>query len=61
MATAAGPHTRHPKPGFLYRGSKRRVASLKPYERLPATFWIVMAIALFMLGVSVRLILIAAN
>jgi hypothetical protein len=53
---AAGPHTRNQKPGAIHRGSKKRIATLSPFERLPIQFWLVVAIAVLMLGLSVLLI-----
>jgi hypothetical protein len=52
----AGPHARGQKPGFVYRGSKRRVAKLSPFDDLPFQFWLVVAIAVFMLAISVLLL-----
>ena len=51
-----GPHTRGAMPGALFRGSKKRVARLSPFEQLPLTFWVVLAIALLMLALSAVLI-----
>jgi hypothetical protein len=56
MGRATGPHTRNALPGTAYRGSKRRVHSLSPFERPPADFWIFIAVALIMLGISVAII-----
>jgi hypothetical protein len=56
MARAGGPHTRHSMPGRVYRGSKGRVARLSPFDELPANFWMIIAIGLFMLGLSAVLI-----
>ena len=56
MARADGPHTRNSLPGAGYRGSKRRVARLNPLDELPANFWLFIAIALLMLGLSAVLI-----
>jgi hypothetical protein len=56
MPPAIGPHTRGQKPGFIYRGSKKRVAKLSPFEQLPLQFWLVLAIAVFMFGLSLLLI-----
>ncbi|PYR82311.1 MAG: hypothetical protein DMF87_01830 [Acidobacteria bacterium] len=56
MARADGPHTRNSLPGAAYRGSKRRVARLSPLDELPANFWLVVAIAVLMLGLSAALI-----
>jgi hypothetical protein len=56
MAHADGPHTRNATPGLVFRGSKKRVAKLSRFERLPAEFWLVMAIAAVMLAVCAFLI-----
>jgi len=56
MARAGGPHTRNSMPGRVYRGSKGRVARLSPFDELPANFWMIIAIGLFMLGLSAVLI-----
>jgi hypothetical protein len=56
MPPAIGPHTRGQKPGFIYRGSKKRIARLSPFDNLPLRFWLVIAIAAFMLAVSLLLL-----
>jgi hypothetical protein len=56
MASPDGPHARNAKPGAVYRGSKKRVAHLAPFEELPANFWFVMAIGVLMFGLSALLI-----
>ena len=56
MARAAGPHTRNSMPGRAYRGSRKRIASLVPFEDLPITFWLLIAIALLMAGMCAALI-----
>jgi hypothetical protein len=48
-------------PGAVYRGSKKRVARLSPFEALPANFWLVVVIALAMLGLSAAIIYRAAS
>ena len=56
MGRDAGPHTRNSLPGSAYRGSKKRVESLSPFDRLPADFWLFVGVALLMLGVCGALI-----
>jgi hypothetical protein len=56
MGQASGPHTRNSLPGFDYRGSKKRVESLSPFDQPPADFWWFIAVALIMLGMSVAMI-----
>ena len=56
MPRPDGPHTRNPLPGIAYRGSRKRTARLSPFDDLPANFWLFVAIALFMLGLSVALV-----
>ena len=56
MGRDAGPHTRNSLPGSAYRGSKKRVESLSPFDRLPADLWLFIAVALIMLGISAVLI-----
>ena len=61
MAPAGGPHTRNPMPGAVHRGSKKRIASLSPFKELPANLWIIVAIAMAMLGLSAATIYRAAS
>jgi len=56
MPSAVGPHTRNPKPGFVHRGSKKRVAKLSPFDELPVQFWLVVAIAGVMVVLSILLL-----
>ncbi len=56
MAPAGGPHTRNSMPGAVYRGSKKRVARMSPFEKLPANFWLVVAIAVAMLALAAAII-----
>jgi hypothetical protein len=56
MGREAGPHTRNSLPGPAYRGSKKRVDSLLPFDQLPAGFWLFIAVALIMLGMSAVII-----
>jgi hypothetical protein len=43
-------------PGAVYRGSKKRVARLSPFEELPSNFWLVVAIAATMLALTAAII-----
>jgi hypothetical protein len=52
MGPADGPHTRNALPGTGYRGSKKRVESLSPFDRVPADVWMFIAVAVIMLGVT---------
>ena len=61
MAPAGGPHTRNPMPGAIQRGSKKRIASLSAFKELPANLWIIVAIAMAMLGLSAAIIYRAAS
>ena len=56
MGRAVGPHTRNALPGTAYRGSKKRVDSLLPFDRVPADVWMFIAVAVIMLGISVAII-----
>jgi hypothetical protein len=56
MPRADGPHTRNSRPGVIYRGSKKRLERLEPFEELPANFWLLVAVALLMLVLSMALI-----
>jgi hypothetical protein len=56
MRQSAGPHTRNALPGAAHRGSRKRVDSLSAFERLPADFWMFVAVAVIMLGMSVFII-----
>jgi len=44
-------------PGRAYRGSRKRIAGLAPFEDLTVTFWLLVAIALLMAGMCAALIL----
>ncbi len=55
MPRADGPHTRNSLAGAVYRGSKKRAARLSAFDDLPANFWLVVAVALLMLGLSAAL------
>jgi len=48
-------------PGAVYRGSKKRVARMSPFEKLPANFWLVVAIAVAMLAMAAAIIYRAAS
>jgi hypothetical protein len=56
MTPAGGPHSRNSMPGAVYRGSKKRVARLSPFEELPANFWLVVAIVATMLAITAAII-----
>jgi hypothetical protein len=56
MGCAAGPHSRNTRPATAYRGSKTRVDGLSPFERPPADFWLFIAVAAIMLGISAAII-----
>jgi len=56
MGRSAGPHTRNTRPATAYRGSKTRVEGLSPFERLPSDFWLFIAVAVIMLGISAAII-----
>ena len=56
MARADGPHTRNQMPGPVYRGSKKRLDRLSPFDELPGVFWAFLAIALLMLALCAALI-----
>ena len=56
MGRTVGPHTRNALPGTAYRGSKRRVDRLSWFKALPADFWVFIAVALVMLGISAAII-----
>jgi hypothetical protein len=57
MTRAGGPHTRDSMPGRAYRGSRKRIAGLAPFDGLTVTFWVFVAIALLMAGMCAALIL----
>jgi hypothetical protein len=48
-------------PGAVYRGSKKRIAQLSPFEELPTNFWLVVAIAAAMLAITAAIIYGAAS
>ncbi|HEY3157346.1 MAG TPA: hypothetical protein VGJ78_00180 [Vicinamibacterales bacterium] len=56
MARADGPHTRNQMPASVYRGSKRRLERLSPFDELPSDFWLFLGIALLMLALCAALI-----
>jgi hypothetical protein len=56
MERFAGPHTRKPRPAAAYRGSRKRVDALSPFETPPVDFWMFIAVAVIMLGISVAII-----
>jgi len=56
MGRATGPHTRNALPGNAYRGSKKRVDTMSPFDRLPFDFWLFIAIALIMIGICASII-----
>ena len=56
MPRADGPHTRNSMTGAVYRGSRKRVARLSLFDELPGNFWLVLAVAALMLGLSVALL-----
>jgi hypothetical protein len=47
--------------GAVHRGSKKRIATLSPFKELPANLWIIVAIAMAMLGLSAAIIYRAAS
>lgn len=55
MGRPSGPHTRNARPE-ADRGSKRRVASMSPFDRAPVDFWLFIGVALIMFGLSVAII-----
>jgi hypothetical protein len=61
MAPAEGPHTRNSMSGAVHRGSKKRIAGLSPFKELPANLWIIVAMAMAMLGLSAAIIYRAAS
>jgi hypothetical protein len=56
MGYTAAPHSRSPRPAPAYRGSKTRVDGLSPFERPPADFWLFIAAAAIMLGITAAII-----
>jgi hypothetical protein len=56
MGRATGPHTRNSLAGSDYRGSRKRLARLTPFGRLPVDFWLFITVALIMLGISAAII-----
>jgi hypothetical protein len=56
MGRATGPHTRNALPGTAYRGSKKRVRGISLFARPPADFWLFIAVAVIMLGISVAIL-----
>jgi hypothetical protein len=56
MGRTTGPHTRNALPGTAYRGSKKRVDRLSPFDPLPVDVWVFIAVAVIMLGISVAII-----
>ena len=56
MPPPFGPHTRNPKPGFIYRGSKKRAAKLSPFDDLTLQFWLVLAVAAVMFALTILLL-----
>ena len=56
MERSAGPHTRNAFPGTAHRASRKRVDSLSAFDRLPVDFWMFVAVAVIMLGISVAII-----
>jgi hypothetical protein len=56
MAAPGAPHSRNSMPAAVYRGSKKRIAQLSPFEELPANFWLVVAIAAVMLAITAAII-----
>ena len=59
MSRACGPHTRNQLPGRVYRGSKRRLERLAPFEELPLNFWVILTVGLVMLALCGVLIYLA--
>jgi len=57
MGRPEGSHTRHSRPRREYRGSRRRIDNLKPFEHLSSDFWWIVVVALIMFAISVKLIL----
>jgi hypothetical protein len=50
MPRADGPHTGTQKPAVVYRGSKRRLERVSPFEELPLNFWVFLIVGLVMLA-----------
>ena len=61
MPRAIGPHTRNSKPGFIYRGSKKRAAKLSPFDELQLQFWLVIAFAACMFALPLLLALLLGD
>ena len=51
-----GPHTRNPRAAAVYRGSRKRIERLRPFEEMPLDFWLIIGIAAAMLGLTVMII-----
>jgi hypothetical protein len=56
MRRPCGPHTRNALPGTTYRGSKKRLDRLSPFDRPPADFWLFIAVSAIMLGISAAIL-----
>jgi len=50
MRRTDGPHTRNQKPAVVYRGSKRRLERVSPFEELPLNVWVFLTVGLVMLA-----------
>jgi hypothetical protein len=51
--SAGGPQTSGPRPGKVYRGSRKRVRRIRFRDNWPVELWILVAVILFMLFVVV--------
>jgi hypothetical protein len=56
MGRTDGPHTRSAAPAAQYRGSRKRIDRLSPFDELPIGFWLVVGVAALMLAVSLAII-----
>jgi hypothetical protein len=50
MPRADGPHTRNQKAAVVYRGSKRRLERVSPFEELTLNFWVFLTVGVVMLA-----------
>jgi len=51
-----GPHTRNPRAAAAYRGSRKRIERLRPFEEMPLDFWLIIGIAATMLALTVAIL-----
>ena len=56
MPRPIGPHTRNQLAGAAYRGSRKRVERLRPFDELPLDLWLIVGIAVMMLALTVALL-----